>query len=59
MAFLIDKTRYPLSVFLAYFNRENLTLSFACGVLALLPGFLLFLYYRDELAEGIEFSGNV
>jgi multiple sugar transport system permease protein len=44
------------SVFLAYFNRQNLALSFSCGILSLLPGFLLFLYYRDELAEGIDFS---
>ncbi len=57
VAFLSDKAQYPLSVFLAYFNQQNLALSFACGVLALLPGLLLFLYYRDELAEGIEFSG--
>lgn len=57
VAFLSDTTKFPLSVFLAYFNRQNLALSFACGVLALLPGLLLFLYYRDELAEGIEFSG--
>jgi multiple sugar transport system permease protein len=59
VAFLTDKSLYPLSVFLAYFNNENLALSFACGVLALLPGLLLFLYYRDELAEGIQFTGSV
>lgn len=59
VAFLTDKAQYPLSVFLAYFNKENLALSFACGVLALLPGLLLFLFYRDELAEGIQFTGSV
>jgi multiple sugar transport system permease protein len=57
VAFLSDTTKFPLSVFLAYFNKQNLLLSFSCGILALLPGFLLFLYYRDELTEGIEFSG--
>ena len=57
VAFLNDTSQYPLSVFLAHFNKENLALSFSCGVLALLPGFLLFMYYRDELAEGIEVSG--
>jgi multiple sugar transport system permease protein len=57
VAFLSDTSKFPLSVFLAYFNRQNLLLSFSCGILALLPGLLLFLYYRDELAEGIEFSG--
>lgn len=59
IAFLTDKSLYPLSVFLANFNEQNLALSFTCGVLALLPGLLLFLYYRDELAEGIAFSGTV
>lgn len=59
VAFLTDKSQYPLSVFLAHFSKENLALSFACGVLALLPGLLLFLYYRDELAEGIQFSGSI
>jgi multiple sugar transport system permease protein len=57
VAFLSDPLKYPLSVFLAYFNMKDIALSFACGVLALLPGLLLFLYYRDELAEGIEFTG--
>ena len=57
VAFLNETSQYPLSVFLAYFNRENLALSFSCGVLSMLPGLLLFLYYRDELAEGIEVTG--
>jgi multiple sugar transport system permease protein len=57
VAFISDAAQYPLSVFLAYFNQQNLTLSFACGILSLLPGLLLFLYYRDELAEGIEYRG--
>lgn len=57
IAFLTEEIQYPLSVFLAYFNQQNLALSFACGVLALLPGLLLFLYYRDELADGIEYTG--
>ncbi|MDR1299224.1 MAG: carbohydrate ABC transporter permease [Oscillospiraceae bacterium] len=55
VAFLREASQYPLSVFLAYFNRQNLTLSFACGMLSLLPGLLLFLHYRDELSEGIDF----
>jgi multiple sugar transport system permease protein len=56
-AFLSDVGQYPLAAFLAYFNQQNLALSFACGVLSLLPGFLLFLYYRNELTQGIEYTG--
>ena len=57
VAFISNPAQYPLSVFLAFFNQTNLTLSFACGILSLIPGFLLFLYYRDTLAEGVEFHG--
>ena len=41
ITFLQDTARYPLSVFLASVNSENFSLSFACGVLALLPVLLL------------------
>lgn len=57
VAFLSDTARYPLSVFLASVNSENFALSFACGVLALLPVLLLFLFFQKELVQGIEFSG--
>ena len=57
VAFLNEVSQYPLSVFLAYFNKENLALSFSCGILSLIPGLLLFLYYRDELSDGIEVTG--
>jgi multiple sugar transport system permease protein len=58
VAFLSDTSKYPLGVFLAFFNRDNLSLSFACGVLALLPGFLLFMYYRNELTSGLTYAGK-
>ena len=57
VTFLQDASRYPLSVFLASVNSENFPLSFACGVLALLPVLLLFLFFQKELVQGIEFSG--
>ena len=57
ITFLQDTARYPLSVFLASVNSENFSLSFACGVLALLPVLLLFLFFQKELVQGIEFSG--
>lgn len=57
MVFLTDPVRYPLSVFLAAVNQQNFSLSFACGVLAMAPVLLLFLFFNEELVEGIEFSG--
>lgn len=57
MVFLSEPADYPLSVFLAVVNDTNQSLSFACGLLAMLPVLLLFLYFKDELAEGVEFTG--
>lgn len=57
VVFLQDSSRYPLSVFLASVNSQNFPLSFACGMLAVLPVLLLFLFFNQELVEGIEFSG--
>lgn len=57
MVFLKEATQYPLSVFLATVNEANFSLSFACGILAMLPVLLLFLFFSEELVEGIEFSG--
>ena len=54
LIFLKDSTKYPLSVFLANVSRENLSISFVCGILAILPAFLLFLYLKDSLISGIE-----
>ena len=54
LIFLKDSTKYPLSVFLANVIRENLSISFVCGILAILPVFLLFLYLKDSLISGIE-----
>lgn len=58
MTFLEDQSRYPLSVFLSVVNDTNFSLSFACGVLALIPVFLLFLLTGRDLAEGLEGSGG-
>lgn len=54
LIFLKDSTKYPLSVFLANVSRENLSISFVCGILAILPVLLLFLYLKDSLISGIE-----
>ena len=53
MVFLSDPRDFPLSVFLAVMNDENLSLQFACAILCLLPITLLFLFFHEELSEGI------
>ncbi len=56
LVFLKDKTQYPLSIFLSQINSSNLSLSFACGILAMIPVALLFVFFEKELVEGISFS---
>ncbi len=56
LIFLDDTMQYPLSVFLAQVNSSNLSLSFTCGILAMIPVALLFLFFEKELVEGIGFS---
>ncbi len=57
MIFLSRPEQYPLSVFLASVQPESPGISFVCSILALLPAVLLYLYYRGELMEGLEFMG--
>ena len=54
LVFLQDWTKYPLSIFLANINQANLGISFVCGILAIIPAFLLFLHFKDSLISGIE-----
>lgn len=56
LIFLDNPSKYPLSVFLASCSKSNIGLSFTCGVLAMIPVVLLFLYFEKELCEGIAFS---
>lgn len=56
MVFLNKVKEFPLSVFLASVNAENFELQFVCGILSLIPVTLLFLFFHDELAEGISVS---
>ena len=55
MVFLQNARDYPLGVFLAVQSGEAISL--AGSLLSMLPVLLLFLYYRDELSEGVEFLG--
>ena len=55
MVFLQNARDYPLGVFLAVQSGEAVSL--AGSLLSMLPVLLLFLYFRDELSEGVEFLG--
>ena len=54
LIFLKDFTKYPLSIFLSNINQSKLGISFVCGILAIIPVFLLFLHLKDSLIYGIE-----
>jgi multiple sugar transport system permease protein len=56
LVFLRDSFKQPLSVFLTRVNEMNPEVSFACGLLSILPVFLLFLHDKDEMIRGIEYS---
>ena len=53
LVFLKDSSMYPLSIYLAEVNSRNYSLSFAGGMLAMVPVLILFLYFEDNLIEGI------
>lgn len=56
MVFLEHTGQFPLSVFLASVNSENFALQFVCGILSLIPVTLLFLFFNEELSEGISIA---
>lgn len=53
IVFLKSEYDYPLSVFLTRMRGSNIGVLCTCGVLAALPVVLLFLYYDQELTEGV------
>lgn len=57
LIFLNDPKKFPLSIFLAENFEQNISLSFACGILAILPMVVLFLFFQNELTDGIQFTG--
>jgi multiple sugar transport system permease protein len=56
LVYLRDSLRHPFSLFLLQINMVEPTLGFACGVLAMLPVLLLFLFFEEELVSGISYS---
>lgn len=57
MVFLQEERQYPLSVFLAGMSGNEFSLQYVCGILSMIPVSLLFLYFQEELMEGI--AGSV
>jgi len=53
IVYLKSEYDYPLSVFLSRLRGQNIGSLCTCGVLAALPVVLLFLYYDQELTEGV------
>lgn len=53
IVYLKSKYDYPLSVFLTRMDEQNIGVLCTCGVLAALPVVLVFLYYDQELTEGV------
>lgn len=56
LVFLSERGQYPMSIFLSQMNSSAPELGFACGVLAMAPVVLLFLFFEQELTEGIAAS---
>lgn len=56
LVFLSERSQYPMSIFLSQMNSSAPELGFACGVLAMAPVVLLFLFFERELTEGIAAS---
>ncbi len=56
---LKDAMKYPLSVYLASINAQELGIAFAAAVIYMIPSGLLFLYGEDYLVRGITYSGGI
>ncbi len=56
LAFIKDYLKYPMSIFLSRINDSRLDIAFVCGVLAIIPVFILFLFLKDAMIKGVEYS---
>lgn len=57
LIFLKEASRQPLSVYMAYINKDDVGLAFAASVVYMLPAILLTLHTEKELVEGVQLSG--
>lgn len=53
VAYIKDYQRYPLAVALSYADAADPAVQLVCCLLVLLPPAFLFLYFHEELTEGI------
>ena len=51
--FLEGELDYPLSVFLAGVTEDSIGIQSVCGLLCLIPVTFFFLYYHEELTDGL------
>lgn len=56
IVFLKDAFKYPMAVFLIQISGFEPPLSFACGILSVIPPLYLFLFFQNEMTEGISYS---
>ena len=56
MVFLHAAHRFPLAMYLVQPDAVRPGVIFAAGVLSVLPVLMLFLWFKDEIAYGIEYS---
>lgn len=56
IVYLRNSYKYPLSIFLSQISGGDIGVRCACGMLALLPVLLLFMYFSDDLVEGISIA---
>ena len=56
LVFLRSSTMYPFSVFLSRIDQMEPGKVFVCAVLAMVPVVILFIYLKDALVRGIEYS---
>ena len=56
LVYLDNSYDYPLSVFLSQMSGQDVGVLCVCGILAALPVLLLFLFYDQDLADGISLS---
>lgn len=59
LLFFSSSDKYPLSIFLAKINAEEVGLAFAVATIYMIPSLLIFLYGEEYLVEGIAYQGGV
>ncbi len=59
LLFFSSADKYPLSIYLARINAQEVGLAFAVATIYMIPSLLIFLYGEEYLVEGIAYQGGV